>query len=188
MGFLTFYKEWLPLPKAQFRLLAFLAENGKFSGNKAQLCRMLGLSPRGKNVKSLGATIEALANSEFIKAQRRGNTYLLEVAPQETEVKIYDKAYAEIKEDLLSPKNVSLEAVIKTLMWIGCANGNEIYTENFVGGDIGCCDETVSKAYKILVNLNLVSKTIIKEQFDGGDTINVGHEVCLNALKMAIEK
>ena len=36
----TFYREWLPLPKAEFNVLTMLAEQGgSFSGNYADIMR-----------------------------------------------------------------------------------------------------------------------------------------------------
>ena len=44
MESIVFYDEWLPLPKAEFNILAMLAERGgSFSGNYSDMCRYLGV-------------------------------------------------------------------------------------------------------------------------------------------------
>ena len=44
-----FYWEWLPLPKAEFNILAMLAEQGgRFSGNYSDMCRYLGVTPQNR--------------------------------------------------------------------------------------------------------------------------------------------
>ena len=51
---IMFYKEWLPLPKAEFNILAMLAEQGgTFSGNYTDMCRYLSLSVIGIAKKHL---------------------------------------------------------------------------------------------------------------------------------------
>ena len=45
-----FYREWLPLPKAEFNVLAMIAEQGgSYSGNYTDMCRYLGVDPQSRN-------------------------------------------------------------------------------------------------------------------------------------------
>ena len=41
----TFYREWLPLPKAEFNVLTMIAEQGgTFTGNWSEMCRYINLT------------------------------------------------------------------------------------------------------------------------------------------------
>lgn len=56
----TFYREWLPLPKAEFNVLTMLAEQGgSFSGNYADIMRYLNVTPQSRNRKPIQAAIES---------------------------------------------------------------------------------------------------------------------------------
>ena len=53
---IMFYKEWLPLPKAEFNILAMLAEQGgTFSGNYTDMCSYLTVTSQSKNRQRLQA-------------------------------------------------------------------------------------------------------------------------------------
>ena len=41
---ITFYAEWLPLDKKEFRILAMLADTGVFIGNLSDICRYFNLT------------------------------------------------------------------------------------------------------------------------------------------------
>ena len=63
----TFYREWLPLPKAEFNVLTMLAEQGgSFSGNYADIMRYLNVTPQSRNRKPIQAAIESLTSKGFI--------------------------------------------------------------------------------------------------------------------------
>ena len=55
---LTFFREWLPLAKSDFRILAMLAAMGQFKGNLSDLCRYFSLAPQTKNREKLKAAYE----------------------------------------------------------------------------------------------------------------------------------
>ena len=41
MEYVTFYEEWLPLPKAEINILAMVAEQGgTYVGNYTDMCRL----------------------------------------------------------------------------------------------------------------------------------------------------
>lgn len=67
MDEVIFYREWLPLPKAQFNVLAMIAEQGgSFSGNYTDICRYLGVTCQSRNRNALRAAIEELTQNQFI--------------------------------------------------------------------------------------------------------------------------
>ena len=83
---IIFYREWLPLPKDQFRILLHLARFGSFSGNLSDLCRYFSLNPQTKNRNNVRNAIEALEASGMIDCTKRGRTYNLELIPKEKEI------------------------------------------------------------------------------------------------------
>ena len=45
----AFYREWLPLNKKEFRILAMLADfGGEYHGNLTDMCRYFSVSPQHK--------------------------------------------------------------------------------------------------------------------------------------------
>ena len=68
---LVFYKEWFPLPKGEFRILAMLADKGQFSGNLSDLCRYFFVNPQTRTrnrLQELETFIEEIkAEAETIK-------------------------------------------------------------------------------------------------------------------------
>ena len=59
MEYVIFFLEWLPLPKAQFNILAMLAEQGgSFSGNYSEICRYLNVTPQSRNRNALRTALE----------------------------------------------------------------------------------------------------------------------------------
>ena len=78
-----FYLEWLPLPKAQFNILAMLAEQGgSFSGNYSDMCRYLNVTPQSRNRDALRTAIETLSSNGFIEWESRGRTQHLKLIPK----------------------------------------------------------------------------------------------------------
>ena len=73
--YVVFYKEWLPLPKNDFRILAMLAERGgSFKGSQADICRCLHIAPgQSKTNAKLQASIETLTSNGWITSQKQGN-------------------------------------------------------------------------------------------------------------------
>ena len=58
-----FYWEWIPLPKAEFNVLAMIAEQGgEFTGNYSDMCRYLGVTPQDRNRTALRNAIESLVS------------------------------------------------------------------------------------------------------------------------------
>ena len=56
---IVFYEEWLPLPKAEFNVMAMVAEQGgTYSGNYSDMCRYLNVTPQTRNREQLRTAIE----------------------------------------------------------------------------------------------------------------------------------
>ena len=84
---ISFYWEWLPLPKAEFNVLTMIADHGgAFSGNYAEMCRYLNVTTQDSNRKVLQRAIESLATKGFITWETSGRTQKLNIIPKEKEV------------------------------------------------------------------------------------------------------
>jgi len=87
--YVVFYNEWLPLPKAEFNVLAMVAEQGgAYCGNFTDMCRYLNVTPRTRNREHLRSAIESLTSKGFLTCESRGRTRHLKVIPKATEVRL----------------------------------------------------------------------------------------------------
>ena len=87
--YITFYREWLPLDKRDFRILTMLADIGNFRGNLTALCRYLSLSPgQQKTNAALRQSIETLTSNSYITSTLSGRTYQLAIIPKEQPIKV----------------------------------------------------------------------------------------------------
>ena len=83
MSGIVFFREWFPLPKGEFRIMAMLAEKGQFRGNLSDLCRYFSVSPQTKSRRALKNQISELEKKGFITVQKTRNTYTLKAIPKE---------------------------------------------------------------------------------------------------------
>lgn len=148
-----FYREWLPLPKQDFCILAMLAEQGgSFKGSLAAMCRILNVAPgQNKTNARLKASIEALSANGYISCQKKGNTYTLALLPKETEIEVFRKWV----EDVIYVKgfdgdSVAWEQVLKMLIWVYGQDGMAYYTAREIGEELGVSGDVVGSAYKVL--------------------------------------
>ena len=116
---ITFYWEWLMLPKAEFNILMMLADLcGSFSGNLADMCRYFRVSSQNKNKIPLRSAIEKLTADGLITSQKSGNNYTLQIIPKEREVKLLRRWVNPILEADNFSQSVAKAQVIKSLIWI----------------------------------------------------------------------
>lgn len=150
-----FYKEWLPLPKDQFRVLQYLTMNGTFCGNLSVLLRKLHLSTQQKNRDKLKESIELLTTNEMIESTHSGNTYTLKIIPKDTELYLPCEWITVIMNTKFS-KSVAHEVVIKILLWFwdnGTSEFNDIDIEkalNIKEGTIGAAKKVLKEDFQLL--------------------------------------
>lgn len=145
-----FYREWLPLPKAEFNVLAMLAaEGGTFSGNYSDMCRYLGVTPQNRNRQSLQTAIESLTSSGYITHESYGRTQVLTIIPKVTEV-ILPRSWVQsvIRHDY-SSESVAFTQVLKVFAWIAW-NKMEIVTNDMIAADLNISPSTVVAAKNVL--------------------------------------
>ena len=148
-----FYREWLILPKNDFRILAMLAEQGgSFKGSLADLCRLLNITPgQSKHNAKLRTSIEALTADGYISHQKKGNTYTLTLIPKGEEIYVFRRWV----EDVIYVKgfenqSVAWEQVLKMLIWVYGQNGMAFHTASEIGEELGVSADVVGAAGRVL--------------------------------------
>ena len=142
----TFYREWLPLPKAEFNVLTMIAEQGgTFTGNWSDMCRYINLTPQDRNRKVLQAAVESLTSKGFITWDSRGRTQTLKVIPKAAEVEVARPWVRSVINHDYSSESVAFAQVLKVYIWI-CGNDMDIVTNAMIADDIGMSVDTVTSA------------------------------------------
>lgn len=148
-----FYREWLILPKNDFRILAMLAEQGgSFKGSLADMCCLLNITPgQSKHNAKLRASIETLTEDGYITCQKQGNTYTLALLPKETEINVFRKWV----DDVIYVKgfeneSVAWEPVLKLLIWVYGQNGMACHTAKQIGVELDVSADVVGAAGRVL--------------------------------------
>ena len=145
-----FYREWLPLPKAEFNILAMLAEQGgSFSGNYSDMCRYLGVTPQNRNRQSLQAAIENLTSMGFITHESRGRTQILTVIPKDTEIALPRLWVQSVIRHDYSSESVAFAQVLRVFMWIA-ENKMDIVTNDMIAAGLNISASTVVSAKNVL--------------------------------------
>ena len=146
----VFYKEWLPLPKAEFNILAMLAEqDGSFSGTYADMMRYLNVTPQSRNRKSLQAAIKSLTSKGFITKETSGRTQTLKVIPKATGITLPRLWVQSVMKHNYSSEAVAAAQVLKVFLWIAQNNQN-IVTNNMIADALGVSVSTVVSAKNVL--------------------------------------
>ena len=145
-----FYLEWLPLPKAQFNILAMLAEQGgSFSGNYSDMCRYLNVTPQSRNRDALRTAIETLSSKGFIEWESRGRTQHLKLIPKAKEVMLPRRWVQSVIRHDYSSESVAFTQVLKVFTWIAW-NKMEIVTNDMIAADLNISPSTVVAAKNVL--------------------------------------
>ena len=146
----VFYREWLPLPKAEFNVLTMLAEQGgSFNGNWSDMCRYLNVTPQQKNRKALQAAIESLTSKGFITKETSGRTQTLKVIPKATGITLPRLWVQSVMKHDYSSEAVAAAQVLKVFLWIAQNNQN-IVTNNMIADALGVSVSTVVSAKNVL--------------------------------------
>ena len=183
MEYVIFFLEWLPLPKAQFNILAMLAEQGgSFSGNYSDMCRYLNVTPQSRNRNALRTAIETLSSNSFISWESRGRTQHLKLIPKAKEVKLPRRWVQSVIRHDYSSESVALAPVLKVFIWIVASCGNDgIVTNLMLADNLNISESTVCAAKNVLQNEyeNITKKKVSEKWGDGFRSI--GQELAANA-------
>ena len=178
----TFYREWLPLPKAEFNVLTMIAEQGgTFSGNYTEMCRYLGVTPQDRNRKVLQAAIESLDSKGFITWDSRGRTQLLKVIPKATVIELPRQWVRSVINHDYSSESVAFAQVLKVFMWI-VQNKEPVVTNKQIANRLNISESTVCSAKNVLqYEYENITKRKVSEKW-GDDFISLGQELAASAF------
>ena len=178
----VFYREWLPLPKAEFNVLTMLAEQGgSFSGNYADMMRYLNVTPQSRNRKALQAAIESLTSKGFITWDSRGRTQNLKVIPKATEINIPKQWVQSVLRHDYSSEAVAAAPVLKVFLWIA-QNRQDIVTNDMIAEDLGVSVSTVVSAKNVLEReYENITKRKISEKVSEDTFRSLGQELAASA-------
>ena len=147
---LTFYAEWLQLPKEQFRILVMLADVGAFRGNLSDMCRYFSVDPQTHNRNRFRTAIDELAHQRFITVVKSGNTYQIECIPKETEITMPAEWVLRILRHEYSSEGVAWENVLKVQLWLMQNTKDVVVTNEEIASAIGISVSQVVAAMNVL--------------------------------------
>ncbi len=179
---ITFYREWFPLDKKEFRILAMIADLGEFRGNLSDMCRYLSLDPQTRNRNQLKASIQKLTEENFIEYSQTGNTYVLRVIPKATEICIAREWLHRLKNHEYEAASVSWVSTLKVLLWLCEQSFDEIFTNAKMADDLKISVSTIDSAKNVLEkDFEAIVREIISEKITENRFRRVGQKVCVNA-------
>jgi len=178
----AFFREWLPLPKAEFNVLTMIAEQGgTFIGNYTEMCRYLGVTPQDRNRKVLQAAIESLDSKGFITWDSRGRTQMLKVIPKATVIELPRQWVQSVINHDYSSESVAFAQVLKVFMWI-VQNKEPVVTNKQIANRLNISESTVCSAKNVLqYEYENITKRKVSEKW-GDDFISLGQELAASAF------
>ena len=148
-GRITMYREWLPLEKKQFRILAMLADKGEYTGNLSILCDYFSLSRQQHNRSALRTAIGQLANTGYLTYSTEGRTYHISAVPKATAITITREWLQRLIAHDYSSENVAWEQVLKVLLWV-CNNKEPVIQNQMIADDLQVSVSTIGCAKNVL--------------------------------------
>lgn len=175
---ISFYREWLPLPKAEFRILTMIAmQNGVFRGNCADICRNFGVTVQNNNRKKCQDAIDSLTKQDFIQCKICGRTYTLKIIPKATEVTLPRLWVQSVLQRNYSTKGVAPVQVLKVFLWIA-SNKSEVVTNETIANELGICTSTVVSAKNVLEReYEIITKRKVSEKLGDDFYRTLGQEL-----------
>ena len=177
---ITFYWEWLLLPKEEFNILMMLADKGgSFSGNLSDMCRYFRVDPQNsKNKRSLKNAIERLTSEGLITCQKSGYTYRLQIVPKEKEVALLRKWVAPILQAEQFSQSVAKAQVIKSLIWISQNSYSKIVINDEIVPELNMSVSTFGSAKNVLEkDFHVILREIEQITLANGDKRNIGQRL-----------
>lgn len=183
MDTITFYDEWLHLPKQHFRILAMLADVGEFRGNLADICRYLRINPdQKKNREKLRESIEYLTSIGFIICQQSGRTYQLQAIPKEKAIPMKREWLHHLMNRTNKDPSVAWEQVLKVYLWIREHYSARFVTNQQIATDLGISVKTVVDAKNVLKReYGAIIGRTVSEKFGEDQFCTLGQQLIPNA-------
>lgn len=179
----TFYWEWVSLPKAEFNILAMLAEQGgSFCGNYADMCRYLNVTSQSKNRAQLKHSIESLSSKGLLEWKECGRTQKLMVVPKATAIALDRQLVRSVIRHDYTSEQVAFAQVLKVFVWI-VHNKMEVVTNMMIADELGISESTVVSAKNVLIReYENVSRKKISEKIGKNRFRTLGQELEASAI------
>lgn len=181
----TFYKEWLPLDKKEFRILTMLAVEGKFEGNLSDICRnkYFLVTPQTKTRNQIRTSINNLSDNGFIKCGKSGRSYILEIIPKEEGIEIPNEWVDQIKMRDSDNLSVGWESILKVLLWI-CENTYEnIITNEMIAMSTNLSASVICSAKNVLQKeFGAIRRSRVSEKVGENTFRNLGQHLSANGF------
>ena len=177
-----FYWEWLPLPKAEFNILAMLAEQGgAFSGNYSDICRYLGVTPQDRTRRPIRAAVENLAAQGWINHTSSGRTQHLSVIPKATEISLPRRWVQSVIRHDYSTESVAFAVVLKVFIWIA-HNKRDVATNTMIAQSLGVSVSTVVSGKNVLLKeYENITKVKVSEKLGDDFFRTIGQQLAAGA-------
>lgn len=174
---ITFFREWLPLQKSEFRILAMLADRGEFKGNLSELCDYFSLTRQTRNRDQLKASIQKLQDQGLIECEISGRTYTLRAIPKAEKLEIPRAWMERIKAHDYSSENVAWEQVLKVYLWI-VGNKIEVVTNQMIADDLNVSISVIGYAKNVLqYEYEAITRKQASEKFGDGSFRTIGQKL-----------
>ncbi len=177
---ITFFWEWLRLPKEEFNILMMLADmSGSFRGNLSEMCRYFHVDPHNsKNKIPLKNAIEELTSKGFITSQKSGYTYSLQVIPKEQKVELLRKWVDPILQADHFSESVAKAPVIKSLIWISENSYSRVVTNDQIVPDLNISVSTFGSAKNVLEkDFRVIMRELEQVTLANGEKRNIGQRL-----------
>ena len=182
---LVFYREWFPLPKGEFRILAMLADKGQFNGNLSDLCRYFFVNPQTATRNRLANQINSLEEQGCIKVERKGRTYTLTAIPKARIIKIAREHYELIRTRTRTPdgESVAWENVLKVYLWALENNFDNIITNQMIQDDLLLSAGVICSAKNVLDReFGAIHRQKVSKLTSDGEIHTIGQNIGASAF------
>ena len=182
---LVFYREWFPLPKGEFRILAMLADKGQFNGNLSDLCRYFFVNPQTATRNRLANQINSLEEQGYIKVKRKGRTYTLTAIPKARIIKIAREHYELIRTRTRTPdgESVAWENVLKVYLWALENNFDNIITNQMIQDDLLLSAGVICSAKNVLDReFGAIHRQKVSKLTSDGEIYTIGQNIGASAF------
>ena len=182
---LAFYREWFPLPKGEFRILAMLADKGQFNGNLSDLCRYFFVNPQTATRNRLANQINSLEEQGYIKVKRKGRTYTLTAIPKARIIKIAREHYELIRTRTRTPdgESVAWENVLKVYLWALENNFDNIITNQMIQDDLLLSAGVICSAKNVLDReFGAIHRQKVSKLTSDGEIYTIGQNIGASAF------
>ena len=182
---LAFYREWFPLPKGEFRIMAMLADKGQFCGTLSDLCRYFFVSPQTATRNRIANQITALEQKGFITVQHTGRIYTLTAIPKAKKMEIVREHYERIRTRARRSDGASVawECVLKVYLWALENDYDSIITNQMIMDDLNLSAGVICSAKNVLDGeFGAIHRRKVSELMPNGEIHTRGQNIGASAF------